>query len=71
MDLRKKGLSGEEKERKTEAEVNGQCKCGLESGEDGCRGEKKERTTEAEVNGQCKCGLEGEGTVGGGEGKDD
>ena len=43
MDLREKGLSGEEKERKTEAEVNG----------------------------QCKCGLEGEGTVGGGEGKDD
>ena len=39
--------------------------------EKGLSGEEKERTTEAEVNGQCKCGLEGEGTVGGGEGKDD
>ena len=26
----------EEKERKTEAEVDGQCACGLESDEDGC-----------------------------------
>ena len=30
VDLREKGLSGEEKERKTEAEVDGQCECGLE-----------------------------------------
>ena len=48
---------GEEKERKTEAEVDGQCECGLESDEDGCGGEEKERKTEAEVDGQWKCGF--------------
>ena len=43
VDLREKGLSGEEKGRKSEVEVDG----------------------------QCVCGLEGEGTVRGGEGKDE
>ena len=66
-------MEGEEKERKTEAEVDGQCECGLESDEDGCGGEEKERKTEAEVDGQCKCGLESDedGCGGGGEGKED
>ena len=36
------GRGGEEKERKTEVEVDGQSKCGLESDEDGCGGERKE-----------------------------
>ena len=31
----------EEKERKTEVEVDGQCKCGLESDEDGCGGRRR------------------------------
>ena len=52
----------EEKERKTVAEVDGQCECGLESNEDGCGGEEKERKTVAEVDGQCKYRLEREGT---------
>ena len=40
--------------------MDGQCECGLESGEDGCGGEVKERKTEDEMDGQCECGLEGE-----------
>ena len=60
VDLRVMRMDVEEKERKTEAEVDGQCKCGLESDEDGCGGEEKERKTEAEVDGQCRCGLERE-----------
>ena len=62
------GCGEEEKERKTEAEVDGQCKCGLESDEDGCGEEEKERKTEAEVDGQCEFGLEsGEDGCGGEE----
>ena len=60
-------VEGEEKERKTEAEVDGQCECGLESDEDGCGGEEKERKTEAEVDEQCKCRLESDEDGCGGE----
>ncbi len=59
-------------ERKTEAEMDGQCECGLERGENGCGGEEKERKTEAEVDGQCECGLEsGEDGCGGEEKEED
>ena len=39
--------------------------------EKGLSGEEKGRTSEVEVDGQCVCGLKGEGTVRGGEGKDE
>ena len=64
---------GEEKEWKTEVEVDGQRECGLESDEDGCGWEEKEWKTEVEVDGQCACGLESDedGLWMGGEGMED
>ena len=57
-------------EGKEEAEVDGQCKCGLDSDEDGCGGEEKETKIEAEVDVQCERGLESDAD-GCGEGEED
>ena len=70
VDLREKGLSGEEKGRKSEVEMDGQCVC-VDLRETGLSGDEKGRKSEVEMDGQCVCGLEGEGTVGGGEGKEE
>ena len=45
VDLREKGLSGDEKGRKSEVEMDGQCVCGLErEGTVGGREGKEERS---------------------------